>query len=97
PLSRGGHAYLRESRLTNLAGAGMGIDTDPLPGRSLQNGVITALGEGLGRLDFAPRPGTEAACDPLSPAGRCLPDPAQIEPARVDGWIEGGGNGGVAE
>jgi hypothetical protein len=97
PFSPAGDAFLRKIRLTNLAGAGMGIDTDPMPGRSLQNGVITALGEGLGRLDFTPLPGTEAACDPLSPVGRCLPDAAQIDPARVYGWIEGGGNGAVAE
>lgn len=97
PFSPAGDAFLRKIRLTNLAGAGMGIDTDPLPGRSLQNGVITALGEGLGRLDFTPLPGTESACDPLSPAGRCLPDPSQIDPGRVYGWVEGGGNGGLAE
>jgi hypothetical protein len=97
PFSPAGDAFLRKIRLTNLAGAGLGIDTDPLPGRSLQNGVITALGEGLGRLDFTPVPGTEAACDPASPAGRCLPDPSQIDPGRVYGWIEGGGHGSVAE
>src|ERR1041385_1387373 len=97
PFSPAGDAFLRKIRLSNLAGAGMGIDTDPLPGRFLQNGVITALGEGLGRLDFTPVPGTETACDPLSPAGRCLPDPSQIDPNRIYGWIEGGGNGSVAE
>ena len=97
PFSPAGDAFLRKIRLSNLAGAGLGIDTDPLPGRFLQNGVITALGEGLGRLDFTPVPGTETACDPLSPAGRCLPDPAQIDPDRIYGWIEGGGNGSVAE
>jgi pimeloyl-ACP methyl ester carboxylesterase len=97
PFSPAGDAFLRKIRITNLAAAGMGIDTDPLPGRFLQNGVITALGEGLGRLDFTPVPGTEAVCDPQSPAGRCLPDPSQIDPARVYSWIEGGGNGGVAE
>jgi len=97
PLSPAGDGFLRKLRLTNLAGAGMGIDTDPLPGRALQNAVVSALGEGLGRLDFTPRPGTEAACDPLGPPGRCLPDASQIDPARVYGWIEGGGGGGVAE
>lgn len=97
PFSPAGDAFLRRIRLTNLAAVGMGIDTDPLPGRFLQNSVITALGEGLGRLDFTPVPGTEAACDPLSPAGRCLPDPSQIDPDRLYGWIEGGGDGGAAE
>lgn len=97
PFSPAGDAFLRKIRLSNLAGAGMGIDTDPLPGRFLQNGVITALGEGLGRLDFTPLPGTETACDPRSPAGRCVPDASQIDPDRIYGWIEGGGSGSVAE
>jgi hypothetical protein len=97
PFTPAGDAFLRKIRLTNLAGAGMGIDTDPLPGRSLQNAVITALGEGLGRLDFTPRPGTEAACDPQSPAGRCLPDASQIDPDRVYRWVDGGGQAGATE
>jgi pimeloyl-ACP methyl ester carboxylesterase len=97
PFSPAGDAFLRRIRLTSLAAVGMGIDTDPLPGKFLQNGVISVLGEGLGRLDFTPVPGTEAACDPLSPAGRCLPDPSQIDPNRLYGWVEGGGNGGAPE
>jgi pimeloyl-ACP methyl ester carboxylesterase len=97
PFSPAGDAFLRKIRITTLAASGMGIDTDPLPGRFLQNGVITALGEGLGRLDFTPLPGTETACDPASPPGRCVPSVAQIDPNRVYGWIEGGGNGGAQE
>jgi hypothetical protein len=97
PFTPAGDAFLKKLRLNNLASAALGIDTDPLPGRFQQNAVITALGEGLGRLDFTPVPGTEAACDPLSPAGRCLPDPSQVDASKIYGWVEGGGGGSVAE
>lgn len=97
PFSPAGDGFLRRLRLTNLATAGMGIDTDPITGAAMQNAVVTALGEGLGRVDFTPRPGTETACDPLSPPGRCVPDAAQVDPNRVYGWIDGGANGSVAE
>jgi hypothetical protein len=92
-----GDAFLRKLRISNLTSVGMGIDTDPLPGRLLQNPTITLLGEGLGQLDFTPLPGTENLCDPASPPGRCVPHPDQVDPDRVYGWIEAGGNGSVAE
>lgn len=92
-----GDAFLRKMRISNVTSVGMGIDTDPLPGRGLQNPTITFLGEGLGRLDFTPLPGTESLCDPLSPSGTCIPHADQVDPNRVYGWIDGGGNGSVAE
>jgi pimeloyl-ACP methyl ester carboxylesterase len=92
-----GDAFLRKLRITNLTSVGMGIDTDPLPGRFLQNPTIVLLGEGLGQLDFTPLPGTENLCDPLSLPSRCMPHPDQVDPNRVYGWIEAGGNGSVAE
>jgi hypothetical protein len=98
PFSPAGDAFLRNVRFTNLASAGLGIDTDPVPNGFLQNAVIIQLGEGLGRLDFTPVPGTETQCDrsnPRIPPTACIPSVAQIDPSRVYGWIEGGGNGGV--
>ena len=95
PTSPAGDAFLKKLRLTNLSGAGMGIDTDPLPGRGLQNATIVLLGEGLGQLDFTPVQGTEALCDPLSPPTRCMPHVAQVDPTKVYGWREGGGGGTV--
>jgi hypothetical protein len=98
PFSPAGDSFLLNLRATNLALAGLGIDTDPVPNGFLQNSVIIVLGEGLGRLNFAPVPGTEALCDrsrPGIPATACIPSPAQIDPNKVYDWIEGGGNGGV--
>lgn len=99
PFSPAGDQFLLNLRYTNLALAGLGIDTDPVPNSFLQNTVIVALGEGLGRLDFAPVPGTEAQCDrsnPRVPPTVCIPSTAQIDPDKVYGWIEAGGNGGVS-
>ena len=72
---------------------------------------MTRLGEGLGRLDFKRVPGTEKECetppqDSAQPAAAALPGPAlpppacipaapQIDPRKVYGWAEGGGNGAV--
>ncbi|MFL6621989.1 MAG: alpha/beta hydrolase [Sulfurifustis sp.] len=98
PFSPAGDAFLLNARYTNLALAGLGIDTDPVPNGFLQNTTIIALGEGLGRLDFAPVPGTETLCDrsnPRTPPTACIPSVAQIDPNKVYGWIEAGGNGGV--
>lgn len=97
PFSPAGDSFLLNLRHTNLALAGLGIDTDPLPGGFLQNGVIVFLGEGLGRLDFTPVPGTENDCDLRPLPGSCVPSATQIDPNKVYGWIEGGGNGGVPD
>ncbi|MDO8321491.1 MAG: alpha/beta hydrolase [Phenylobacterium sp.] len=100
-----GDAFLRAIRLTWLARAGASFDTDPVPGGGVQMPVLQFLGEGLGYLDFKPVSGTEDQCDktPAAPmlgpprpgmaAAKCVPAPAQIDPAKVYGWVEGGGNG----
>jgi hypothetical protein len=102
--SPAGDAFLRTLRLSWLARAGMTFDTDPLPGAGLQIPFLSALGEGLGQLDFRPKPGTEAMCDAYkekpSPPGfppittiiapvTCAPLPAQLDETRVYGWRDG--------
>jgi pimeloyl-ACP methyl ester carboxylesterase len=105
-----GDDFLKSIRLTWLARAGASFDTDPVPGGGLQIPVLQFLGEGLGRLDFKPSPGTEDRCDttpaPPPPPGparammgaapKCVPSAAMVDATRVYGWIEGGGNGGSA-
>lgn len=101
-----GDAFLRAIRLTWLARAGASFDTDPVPGGGVQMPVLQFLGEGLGYLDFKPIPGTEDQCDktpapmmmgpprPGVATPKCVPAPAQIDPAKVYDWVEGGGGGG---
>lgn len=103
-----GDDFLNGLRVSWLARAGVTFDTEPVPGGAVQLSVLRFLGQGLGRLDFTPLPGTEALCDktpepPMlgpprtGPAVTCTPTAAMLNPAKVYGWIEGGGNGGVAE
>lgn len=105
-----GDDFLKAVRMTWLARAGASFDTDPVPGGGLQIPVLQFLGEGLGMLDFKPLPGTEDRCDttpaPPPPPGparammgaapKCVPSAAMLDPNKVYGWIEGGGNGGSA-
>jgi pimeloyl-ACP methyl ester carboxylesterase len=104
-----GDDFLKSIRLTWLARAGTSFDTEPVPGGGLQIPVLQFLGEGLGTLDFKPLPGTEETCDltPAPPAPgplralappppKCVPSAAMVDPNKVYGWIEGGGNGGSA-
>ncbi|MFM8393945.1 MAG: alpha/beta hydrolase, partial [Acidobacteriota bacterium] len=90
-----GDRFLGAIRINNRARAGLSFDVDPLAGLGMQNPLIARLGEGLGQLDFRPAPGTESKCDPVKPAPPCLPDPAQIDPRNVYGWLEGGGGGQI--
>jgi len=101
-----GDDFLKAVRLTWLARAGASFDTDPVPGGGVQMPVLQFLGEGLGHLDFKPVAGTEAACDrtpapmmmgpprPGMSKPDCVPSAAQVDPAKVYDWVEGGGNGG---
>jgi pimeloyl-ACP methyl ester carboxylesterase len=104
-----GDDFLKAVRLTWLARAGTSFDTDPVPGGGLQIPVLQFLGEGLGSLDFKPLPGTEDRCDTTPPPPmpgpmramappppKCVPSAAMLDPNKVYGWIEGGGNGGSA-
>ncbi|MFM8753079.1 MAG: alpha/beta hydrolase, partial [Phenylobacterium sp.] len=100
-----GDDFLRTIRLTWLARAGASFDTDPVPGGGVQMQILQFLGQGLGRIDFTPLPGTEDRCDrtpPPAPAGpmramgpppRCVPSGAMVDTGRVQGWIEPGGAG----
>jgi pimeloyl-ACP methyl ester carboxylesterase len=99
----GGMDFLSKIRLTYFAHAGFGFDVDPLSppgiGVPLQNPIITMLGVGLGRLDFTPRPGTEAECDRSKatiPANICFPTANQLDPNKVYGWLEAGGAGQIS-
>ncbi|MDX2033610.1 MAG: alpha/beta hydrolase [Blastocatellia bacterium] len=91
-----GDAFLAAIRVTNRARAGLSFDVDPVAGVSMQNPLLNRLGEGLGQLNFKPLPGTEGKCDPAKPAPPCIPSPAQLDPRKVYGWLEGGGNGAVS-
>ena len=104
-----GSGFMNAIRLTWLARAGASFDTDPVPGGGVQIPVLQFLGEGMGYLDFKPLPGTEDKCDltPAPPAPgpmralappppKCAPSAAMVDPNKVYGWIEGGGNGGSA-
>ncbi len=104
-----GDDFLKAVRLTWLARAGTSFDTDPVPGGGLQIPVLQFLGEGLGYLDFKPLPGTEDKCDTtpppppppgparaMGPPPKCVPSAAMLDPNKVYGWVEGGGNGGSA-
>ena len=99
-----GDDFLKALRVTWLSRAGVSFDTEPVPGAGVQTGVIRFLGQGLGRLDFTPLPGTEKLCDktPEPPtlggpprgaaAITCTPTGAMVDPNKLYGWIEGGGN-----
>jgi pimeloyl-ACP methyl ester carboxylesterase len=98
--SNPGDDFLRTIRLTWLARAGAGFDTDPVPGGGVQMPVLQFLGEGLGAIDFKPMPGTEDRCDktppppmmgpprPGMPPPACVPSGAMVDPAKVYEWIE---------
>lgn len=100
-----GNDFLKAARMTWLARAGASFDTDPVPNGGVQMPVLQFLGETLGYLDFKPLPGTEDQCDktptpamfgpprPANPAAKCTPSAAMVDPAKVYGWVEGGGNG----
>ena len=92
-----GEAFLAAIRVTNRARAGLSFDIDPVAGAGMQNPLLNRLGEGLGQLDFKPLSGTEGKCDPAKPAPPCIPSPAQLDPQKVYGWREGGGNGAVPD
>ena len=82
-------------RLTNLARAGYSLSDDPLPGSFTTTFFQSYFGGGLGHLDFTPLPGTPACAQP-GPLGMrppCVPPTAQIDPAKVYGWVEGGPGG----
>ncbi len=94
------NTFLSTIRLSQVARAGMGFDTSPtttstLPATpmevNLQDSLIVALGESLGLLDFTPVTGKEKDCDPL-PNGKCVPLVSQIDPTKVYGWRDTGGN-----
>ena len=98
-----GDDFVKALRVTWLSRAGVSFDTEPVPNAGVQIGVIRFLGQGLGKLDFTPLPGTEKICDktpepptmggpPRGPAPLCTPTGASVDPDKVYGWIEGGGN-----
>lgn len=96
PQGSPGDGFLSALRLTYRARAGISFDVDPIAGAGMQNGLVSRLGEGLGQLDFKPLPGTEGKCDPLKTPPPCMPVAEQLDPKKVYGWQEGGGNGQVA-
>jgi hypothetical protein len=66
-----------------------------LPGSFTTSFFQSYFGGGLGHLDFTPLPGTPACAQP-GPLGMrppCVPPTAQIDPAKVYGWVEGGPGG----
>ena len=81
-------------RVTYRVPRGLSFDVDPIAGVGMQTRCSTASAK-ASRLDFKPLPGTEAKCDPAKPAPPCIPSPAQLDPKKVYGWREGGGNGQV--
>ncbi len=108
---KAGEAFRYALRMNWLAFAGSSFDVDPLPGSDIQLPPLRFLGEGLGHLDFRPVNGTESLCDlapaasmmmmgpPPKPDPRapfsCVASTAMIDPAKVYGWLEGGGDGVV--
>ena len=100
-----GDDFLKAIRLTWLARAGASFDTDPVPGGGVQMQILQFLGQGLGRIDFTPLPGSEDRCDrtpppaaagpmrALAPPPKCVPSGAMVDARRVHGWIEPGGGG----
>ena len=100
-----GDDFLKTIRLTWLARAGASFDTDPVPGGGVQMQILQFLGQGLGRIDFAPLPGMEDRCDrtppppaagpmrSLGPPPKCVPSGAMVDTRKVHGWIEPGGAG----
>lgn len=100
-----GDDFLSAVRVTWLARAGVTFDTDPVDGGGVQLSFLRFLGQGLGKLDFRPQPGTEGACDktpepmmmgPVRPSAStptCTPTAAMVDRDRVYGWIEAGDGG----
>ena len=100
-----GDDFLKTARMTWLARAGASFDTDPVPGGGVQMQILQYLGQGLGRLDFTPLPGTLDSCDrtpppaavgpmrAMGPPPKCVPSGAMVDPGRVHGWIEPGPDG----
>jgi hypothetical protein len=87
-----------------VARAGMNFDTSPTTTATtpptplqvnLQEPLIVALGESLGLLGFTPVPGTENHCDSASLPNRCVPLVSQIDPDKIYGWKETGGNSAI--
>jgi pimeloyl-ACP methyl ester carboxylesterase len=98
------NAFLSTIRLNHTARAGMNFDTSPTTTAAapftplnvnLQEPLVVSLGESLGLLDFTPLAGKETACDPASPAGKCVPLPSQIDPAKLYGWKDAGANSAI--
>ena len=101
-----GDGFLKALRVNWLARAGVTFDTDPVPNGGVQTPILRFLGEGVGYLDFKPLPGTESQCDKTpeppafglpragQPVVACTPSAVMVDPDRVYGWVEGGGNGG---
>jgi hypothetical protein len=97
-----GDDFLKTARMTWLARAGASFDTDPVPNGGVQMQILQYLGQGLGRLDFTPMPGTLDSCDrtpppaavgpmrAMGPPPKCVPSGAMVDPGRVHGWIEPG-------
>ncbi len=82
-------------RLTNWARAGFSFSDDPIPGSFTTTVFLAHFGAGIGRLDFEPRTGAPACAEP-GPVGMqppCVPSPAQIDPSKVYGWLDGGPSG----
>lgn len=99
-----GDDFLGAVRVTWLARAGVTFDTEPVAGGAVQLSFLRFLGQGLGRLDFTPLPGTEGLCDktpeppmmgPMraGPPAACTPSAAMVDRDKVLGWIEPGGAG----
>ena len=100
-----GDDFLKTARMTWLARAGASFDTDPVPRGGVQMQILQYLGQGLGRLDFTPLPGTLDSCDrtpppaavgplrAMGPPPKCVPSGAMVDPGRVHGWIEPGPEG----
>lgn len=95
-----GNAFLGAIRLTQVARAGMSFDTSPTTAPTtpptplavnLQDSLIVSLGESLGLLDFTPVAGKENDCDILI-SGKCVPRTSQIDPSKVHGWLDAGGD-----
>ncbi|HEV8022589.1 MAG TPA: hypothetical protein VGP41_15045 [Candidatus Lustribacter sp.] len=90
-------AFTAKLRLTNRARLGFAISSDPIPGSFTTIWINSWFGGRIGRLDYTPVAGS-AACAVAGPFGLqapCVPPVAQIDPAKVYGWLDGGGGPGT--